>query len=384
MVHDWVVVGGGIHGTHIALRIRDRASDPSLSVRIVDPNPSLLQQWQNRTTATRMSFLRSPAVHNLGIDPFCLKKFAGKKKYGFKRFRKPYDRPALELFNRHCLSQISEYSLEQCHIQDSVENISLSSGLVSLKTFGGRVLSAKKVVLALGPSEHLQVPGWAKETGNRVRHIFSPDFDWKDIEKGRSVAIIGGGISAAQAAMHAESSGLRVHLVCRHAIRQHQFDSDPGWLGPKFMTNFTRETDLGQRRKWIRESRHTGSIPPEIGANLEARIRLKRIHLHQSEVGQCRKEQNGVRLELDSKKTIEVDRVILATGMKPERPGGNLIDKLIQEYHLPVSECGFPVVDKALRWHPSIHVSGALAELEIGPVAKNIAGARQAADRILA
>ena len=27
MVHDWVVVGG-IHGTHIALRLRDRASIP--------------------------------------------------------------------------------------------------------------------------------------------------------------------------------------------------------------------------------------------------------------------------------------------------------------------------------------------------------------------
>jgi len=47
--------------------------------------------------------------------------------------------------------------------------------------------------------------------------------------------------------------------------------------------------------------------------------------------------------------------------------------------------CGFPIVDKNLSWGDSgrIYVSGALAELEIGPSARNIAGARLAAERIV-
>jgi hypothetical protein len=43
----------------------------------------------------------------------------------------------------------------------------------------------------------------------------------------------------------------------------------------------------------------------------------------------------------------------------------------------------YPIVDRALRWHPGIHVTGPLAELEIGPPARNILGARLSAERLL-
>jgi len=50
---------------------------------------------------------------------------------------------------------------------------------------------------------------------------------------------------------------------------------------------------------------------------------------------------------------------------------------------LPCASCGYPIVDTALRWHPHVHVSGPLAELELGPASRNIAGARMAADRLV-
>jgi hypothetical protein len=40
------------------------------------------------------------------------------------------------------------------------------------------------------------------------------------------------------------------------------------------------------------------------------------------------------------------------------------------------------VVSKALRWARGLYVMGPLAELELGPTARNIAGARKAADRL--
>ena len=60
-----------------------------------------------------------------------------------------------------------------------------------------------------------------------------------------------------------------------------------------------------------------------------------------------------------------------------------MIDKLIESGSLPCAECGYPIVDTELRWHPRIYVSGPLAELELGPVSRNIAGARRAGDRII-
>ena len=41
---------------------------------------------------------------------------------------------------------------------------------------------------------------------------------------------MGAGISAVQAALYAESIGIKVHVVSRHLIRTHQFDSDPDWI----------------------------------------------------------------------------------------------------------------------------------------------------------
>nr|WP_249023480.1 hypothetical protein [Planococcus salinarum] len=47
------------------------------------------------------------------------------------------------------------------------------------------------------------------------------------------------------------------------------------------------------------------------------------------------------------------------------------------------ANCGFPIVNGNLQWDQNLYVMGSLAELEIGPIAKNISGARQAAERII-
>ena len=80
---------------------------------------------------------------------------------------------------------------------------------------------------------------------------------------------------------------------------------------------------------------------------------------------------------------MAVERVVLATGMSPKRPGGELVDELIHSAKLPCASCSYPIVDQALRWHPCIYVSGPLAELELGPTARTIIGARQAGDRLV-
>ena len=61
-----------------------------------------------------------------------------------------------------------------------------------------------------------------------------------------------------------------------------------------------------------------------------------------------------------------------------------MVDELIASASLSVANCGYPIVDQSLRWHPRIYVSGPLAELELGPVARNIAGARRAGERLVA
>ena len=87
---------------------------------------------------------------------------------------------------------------------------------------------------------------------------------------------------------------------------------------------------------------------------------------------------NGaVRLETAAG-VIEADQVILATGFTPRRPGGAMIDRLVKDFDLKCNPCGYPVLGADLRWAASIYATGPLAELQVGPCARNIVGARNA------
>mgnify|MGYP006952564412 CR=1 FL=1 len=55
---------------------------------------------------------------------------------------------------------------------------------------------------------------------------------------------------------------------------------------------------------------------------------------------------------------------------------------MVRRGGLELCSCGYPAPDKYLRWG-DVYVAGALAELELGPSARNIAGARLAAERIV-
>jgi hypothetical protein len=68
----------------------------------------------------------------------------------------------------------------------------------------------------------------------------------------------------------------------------------------------------------------------------------------------------------------------LATGFQAKRPGSPLIEQAIAEFNLSCNPCGYPILGRDLRWDEHIFVTGPLAELQVGPCARNISGARNA------
>jgi hypothetical protein len=73
----------------------------------------------------------------------------------------------------------------------------------------------------------------------------------------------------------------------------------------------------------------------------------------------------------------------LATGFTENLPGNGFINQAIKEFSLKTASCGFPVIEPSLHWHKRIFVTGPLSELQIGPSARNIAGARHSGERII-
>lgn len=380
---DWLIVGGGIHGVHIAARLLGEAEVSPDRLRLVDPGSRLLERWRTCTATTGMTHLRSPSVHHLDLHPWSLRRFAGKRK---KRrpglFALPYERPALGLFNSHCDRVIETFGLDALHIRARATRCSVDHEGVELRLSDDRKIAARHLVLAIGASEQPRWPTWASRPHARVHHIFERDFDgWPTAPE--TVVVVGGGISAGQTALRLLREGHRVHMISRHPLREHQFDSDPGWLGPKRLAAFWRETDFDRRQAIITAARHAGSVPPNVRRALGRAVARGRLQWHEGRVEALDASRDGLGLRLSTGELVDAERVLLATGFLPDRPGGAMLDELVASASLPCARCGYPVVDTALRWHRRIHVSGPLAELELGPSARNIAGARRAGDRLV-
>ncbi len=381
---DWLIIGGGIHGVHIAARLIGEGRVASERLRILDPADRLLERWQTCTTTTSMTHLRSPSVHHLDLDPWSLQEYAdtlsGRRT---ELFTPPYDRPSLELFDAHCDRVVKTYALEDLHIRDRAAACTVHCDGVAVRTADGFELGARTAVLAIGSSDQPEWPEWAPRDHPRIAHVFELGFNGWPSRVPEVVAVVGGGISATQVALRLADEGHQVHLIARHPLRRHQFDSDPGWLGPKFMDGFNRERDLDRRRAMILEARHRGSVPPDVRYALGQAVDKGQITRHLIEIEEVVAGCDGLRLRLSYSEWIDVERVLLATGFAPGRPGGAMVDELVASAGLPCARCGYPVVDSALRWHPRIHVSGPLAELELGPASRNIAGARRTGDRLV-
>ena len=383
MQHDWVIIGGGIHGVHIAARLLGEAGVERRRLAIVDPGVRLLDRWRTCTATTGMTHLRSPSVHNLDLAPWSMMDLAAQRhRLQSDVFALPFNRPTLGFFNDHCDHVIETFGLGGLHVRARASKLEVGCEHVAVSLDSGEDILTANVVLAIGAGEQPHWPAWSPPGDRRVSHIFAPDFDdWPSNQE--RVAVVGGGISAVQVALRLADEGHDVHVLSRHRVREHQFDSEPGWLGPRFMTGFHLEKDADKRRIMISGARHRGSVPPSVRHALERALEERRLVWHETDVDKLDANGPVLALQLGDESELAVDRVLLATGFDGHRPGGALVDGLIESASLPCAKCGYPVVDEDLRWHPRVYVSGPLAELELGPTSRNIAGARRAADRLV-
>ncbi len=386
---DWLIVGGGIHGTHLALYLTQRRRVPLDRLRILDPYPEPLALWEHHTANVGMTYLRSGHAHNLHYDPFSLITFARTQAVQpLAEFLEPYGRPSLALFRAHSQQLIHQYKLDSVRLLGRASGLSRIPGGWRVETEAGSI-EAAQMVLAFGLTEH---PAWPQVFAGvhgapNVHHIFDPAFERAALPDWSQAVVVGGGITAAQTAL---SLALRqpgtVTLVMRHPPRLHQFDADPGWVGMT-LGEFYADADYTRRRAVIQRARHRGSMPPDVARELQTAVEHRLRHLVEAEVIQAESVAGHIQMDLRATDitgnwSLVADTLILATGLDPRRPGGVWLDAAIDQFGLLLAPDGYPIVDQRLAWAKGLHVSGPLAELEIGPVARNIIGARLAAERI--
>lgn len=382
---EFVIVGGGIHGTYLSNLLVSELGWPAEYIKVIDPYDRACARWKELTARTAMKFLRSPIVHNLGVSPWDLKKFQnineGKPwatSFGVK------ERPSLAMFNRHVETLCDKNGLSSLRIKgEATAIVKTKAGLIVKSTAGD--FHTRRVILATSSNDKLLVPTWASQIAPLAKHIFQADFSLDSIRPGERQVIVGAGITAAQVALYASSvCPGRVKLVIRRPLKIAEFDSEPCWMGPKCLSLFAKETSYVKRREMIKSARNKGTVTPEVYEALRRAERRGDLQVVVGDVVSARLSRRGTVALLDAhgNQLAQASNVILATGFVPGRPGGQLLDQVISNFNMPVAPDGFPIVQSNLHWRDGIYVTGALAELEIGPPARNILGARLAADRL--
>jgi cation diffusion facilitator CzcD-associated flavoprotein CzcO len=293
------------------------------------------------------------------------------------------------------------------------------------------VLEARRVVVALGGGTP-GLPSWAREVarnGGKVAHLLDPEVSPGEMGEaaqaaGLPVGVIGGGISAAQAALALAGKGIPTRLFLRHPWRIHRFDADPGWLGPLRLQGFHRESDPRVRREMIQAARNRGSVTEEEARRIRVMERRGCLQVVRGRVVGLAGLPGGdprcgmellVRAEPDPGEEDSSEdhltapegavarhslgALILATGLDDRPVSDDRWTALARALELPTLADGTPLPGPDLGWNrgrsnrgavarvasgSGLFVTGRLAELELGPVAGNVAGARMAGMRIAA
>ena len=383
----WLIIGGGIHGTYLSHLLVNKVGLKRNDVRVLDPHHKPMAAWNRNAANCGMRFLRSPATHNIDLPVLSLYRFAQSPAVnGMAEFIPPYNRPSLSLFQKHCAHVIQHFHLEELRITGRALALHKNNRhSLSAETSVGSI-AARNVVLAMGLGEQPYWPSWARRlqhAGSRIDHVFDPIFRTADIpESIESLVVVGGGLSAVQTAlMLSKKLAGTVRLLSQHEIYESQYDFDPCWIGPKCLRDFYRQ-DYVSRRAAIDRARVDGSLPGEIFEEFRTAIDAKGLRFQKSRIRSAVPEGDHIRLDTDTG-TVWADTVVLATGFRSDRPGGNLIDQVIEEFGLKCGPCGYPIVGEDLRWAANIFVTGPLAELQLGPCARNIIGARNAGRHLL-
>jgi glycine/D-amino acid oxidase-like deaminating enzyme len=374
---EWLIIGGGIHGTAHALHfIRKHRLSPA-QIGILDPHPHLLGRWKHMTANVGMSHLRSPGAHHLHDDPFHLRTFTQTTALQYPPPIALYERPALSLFNTHSDSLITRFELEKAHIHGMATGMERIAGGWRIHTDHAPI-DAKQVLLAMGASNFLNIPAWATPD-MPVHHVLDEKFNRADIKNGQWV-VVGGGISGAQTALALAENGVDVTLITRYPIRIHDFDSDPCWVTRLCLEEFYATDDLSKRRFLIKQARYRGSVPYDIADALRDAIGMGMIRHVITDI--IHADHAPFRLITTDGREFVADGAILATGFTTSPPISAWLADAITRHDLPLAPDGYPVVDKGLCWSDGLYVTGALAELEIGATARNIIGARLALERL--
>ncbi len=388
MTFEWLVVGAGIHGTYLARELLESGIERD-QIALLDRGGEFLCAFKRKARACGMDALRSTFVQHVGPDPFGLETFAEGHDRGDELRPTPNHppRPSLELFLDHTDAVIERFGLAELLLERTVTGIGYEGGRYVVKTDAGTV-SARNVVLAVGPGDRYRRPGWASNVED-VEHVWDADERPESrIEPGERVAVVGGGVTAGQFATSIADVADETLLCVRKSIQESTTEADPRWINWRHIERQLHSLPPGSKARYqrVQRARNDGTMP----AYLARKVRkAANVGVRRGEVITASAGEDGLSLRFEDGGVERVDRLVLATGFRPVYDR-SLVGAVADSLGLERGYRGVPLIEDAtMAWRrhdgrPSrLFVTGGLAACTAGPLAGNIHGARRAAERIV-
>lgn len=371
-------------------------------VAVVDPHDSWMYTWKKNFAALEIAFLRSPALaHPDLFDSHALLAFAnmqgrtdellesgcgdissllplGQSQVGLWKL------PSTKLFLDFCDHMIER--LKHDYVCDSAVDVTHNDeedGFTVILQSGER-LFASAVILAMGS---VGVPITPSKLKFLPAHCVLPWAAMDELaeqESSESILVVGGGLTAVQAALRCVSLGHEVTLCSRRPLVQRHFDLPLDWFdrrtSARCMSDFYHQS-REKRLSLLRESRDGGSIPCLYMNQVLQLVEQGKLRLvvGQAEYkGTTETDEVCIQFHDEDNQTGAFRKVVLACGLQPECTANPLCQKLLKRWPLEVVG-GFPCVCEDLQWTHNLFVVGGLGSLNIGPDAANLMGMRRAA-----
>lgn len=370
-------------------------------VCVVDPEP-WLTTWHRRFKALDIKWLRSPVgAHPDLFDKHSLLAHAvnhdrkhdmmdsgvvSQELRGLPEASSGlYNLPSNKLFEDFCEDLASR--LPHTFVRAKAASVQGDDGDFSVCLMDGRKLNAKTVVLALGVPGPAAVPPALADVPTSL--MFHSDFElgsrFKELRARQHVLVIGGGLTAVQAAQLALKKGCRVMLVSRRPLTTRHFDVGEDWFDHRHANRHHYEffqKPVEERLRSIKATRGGGSVPPMYMKGIRESEARGELVLKCGEVQLHAVLPKSVDVTVDGK-VQRFDKIVNACGHRPDCHQLPLIHELLKTS--PVDTFGgLPTLSQHLQWgdFEQLFVIGALASLQVGPDAGNLMGLRRAAQII--
>jgi hypothetical protein len=386
-----------------------------LSVCVIDPEPNWMNTWKTSFEQLNIQHLRSPAIaHPNMFDRNALLAFAVergreselnesgcsdiKSLFGLGQTQVGlWKLPSTKLFLDFCDDMVS--SLAHTYLQGRVVDLLKQDqdGNHCLQytdpTGEARCISTRNVILTAGTLGRPILPcglvGCPTVSWNSPEAFLTRTVCDRLLPKKQHVLVVGGGLTAVQAALRVAEAGNTCVLCSRRPLRRQHFDIPVDWFDQrktnKCLSGFYHDT-IENRLEKLKEARDGGSVPPMYMKRLEEnKGRLScwvgDVEYHDEE--EDASEDGSVTILFEGS-PYKFDKIVLACGIQPDCKSNPLVEKIHRLWPIPIHG-GLPDVTEDLRWHdgqttpPNLFVTGAMAGLQVGPDAGNLMGIRRAA-----